>query len=318
MKCDLILNITFKTGNNKDEELDLCDQLLRQHYNDKYISITVKHGEKLDKDTLISKIDPTDLAKLKEVSLAWTSNGRAKKEGVGLYVQTHGGGGTERLESYADNVSFLLLEGIRFRKINLSWCFSAGGESGDLPESFKDVNGYKFMLRLIAASGKEDESVNASFKMEACYFAAYAAMITYIEKVKESGENIKKKQNVYENRSNLPLRVEAPEQTQAFIEHIKNKPGLSYSDYEIERNKFIQLYRKKLIEDKNPEIIKVLQHTINAIKSVIMYRMTKICWKIKDGTPNAASISEWTDSDDIQQIHKAFAEIGNPEKRSVL
>lgn len=181
MKTSAVISITLidkTTGHGttleEDKELLLCTELLRK----KYVTIPYAETSGRAEDLLtapqkfVSALQHFDL--LQQFSSEWEKGDRTKG-GVGLYLQMHATQNKWAVQpdKLAEFVALLYMEfGLRFRKINLSGCNTAGGINDADPSDSMAMIFCQYLQKILS----KDPSV-----INGLMVAGYRAVVTFAE-----------------------------------------------------------------------------------------------------------------------------------------
>jgi hypothetical protein len=205
MNTSTILGLVFHQVNcTNSEELQRCNDGLHAKYNERYHSIQLYAK---DGWSIPPSLDGPHHTNSLIASQKWALN-KTSSEGVGLYIITHGGEAgpninnqpptygvipaSHQLTIIVDAIISLYKLGYRFRKINLSWCYSAGKANNKVtPMVCNDSSqtaGADFLKMLIQKieQGVVNESIQPiidnenKWVLDSTLVCGYAARVSYI------------------------------------------------------------------------------------------------------------------------------------------
>ncbi|MDH4563877.1 hypothetical protein [Pseudomonas sp. BN411] len=293
MDCEFVVGLILYTNKGK-AELDDCDQLLQARYGDKYVSVKVDFGH-VNSLAYTGLPDMPNGSLLNAVSDVWSQR-REFSGGLGLFIQAHGD--ATNIDARIDNavlaITALYDLGLRFRKINVGWCFSGGNPGFTNADA---STGVALIKQLVSALGTEDGTHQGLHKLHGATFCCYMAAITYKtpgkyqNRIQEFDASLQEKPRNFLNRSS---RLTHP--------HIAS--GTSLTEY---------------LDSRKPDTVN--QNTLNnvtsqiqnnknlqdAIKAAVEYLTRhKSAWKVVDGAVVRVGLDEYSDADYIRHMHQTI------------
>jgi hypothetical protein len=293
MDCEFVVGLILYTNKGK-AELDDCDQLLQARYGDKYVSVKVSFGH-VNSLEYTGLPDIPNLNLLRGVSDTWNQR-REFSGGIGLFIQAHGDATNidARIENAVLAITALYDLGLRFRKINVGWCFS-GGNPG-----FTDANsstGVALIKQLVIALGTEDGTPQGLHKLQGTIFCCYMAAITYKapdkyhSKIQDFDAGLSEKPRNFLNRSSrlthphIASGTSLAEYLDAHKPDTVNQNTLNNVTSQIQNNKNLQ----------------------DAIKAAVEYLTKhKSAWKVVNGAVVRVGLDEYSDADYIRHMHQTI------------
>ncbi|MBM3114551.1 hypothetical protein [Jeongeupia naejangsanensis] len=298
MQCKRIISIIIHPKDVKDPELKTCDDLLALRYKDiGYISDDIYLSQYTSEKYEVPNINK-DLQTLINISNEWVTNGRKNSNGLGLYIQTHGNaqGPVMKNGPVVGAVLALYNLGLRFRKINLGWCSSGGGQIYTAEQS-SSVDFIKLLVTEldsvkplnIKVTGNLDTNIESLHiedpdrKLDGTLFSAYGTIITF-KKSKDIDKNTTepdKVRNTFKNKYTHPHP-----NINGILADLENQPKNKFNEFKSKQEKEIR----------------------DNLTIAVDYFNKKVIWKVENKKLVRAPISEYTDSKDIAYLHQVIVQ----------
>ena len=225
-----------------------------------------------------------DLTALKKLSTTWVEDPTRKAPGVGLYIQMHatsGGYWGVVPKQLAGFVSMLYRQhGLRFRKINLSACFTGGPNKTDPSQSLAMV----FCRELSTELGDHPEW------LKGVMVAAYRATVTFeAEKDEDTG-----KAEIHNVVNNKPINpaVGRKDIQDTALTTLADLTKMAKDT--IPKRMEVAIYRAT---SKDAGFKKLYEQVKN-------YISVKIAWKFDGQDWQRISLADYTDREDITEMIK--------------
>ncbi|UGA36914.1 hypothetical protein JOS77_22380 [Chromobacterium haemolyticum] len=286
MKCSMVIGLILLEGKKDDAELKVCDELLKVRFGkEKYVSIhltvpekSLNYADGVDMHTIIN----AEITNLTDISNKWIESDRPSAGGLGLYIQAHGKAEGPIIDknTIVEIVKKLYDVGLRFRKINIGWCFAGGGQIFNASQS----SGKEFVEKLNEKLGNETvDDKKETRKLENTLFSCYHGVITY-KKINDQVRNHRIKNN-------------KPHETHP-------KANIKETLLELnEADKKINNIKSKLGNSQDKTLYDALSSTIDYVTK------NKVIWKVENNIVVRSNLDEYSDSEDIKFMHKVIVGI---------
>lgn len=297
MQCDRVVGLILYKGNKGKKELEACDLILALRNPQKYVSFKFDCELSTEPDGA-AITESSVLSELVSIADSWVNNDRPANGGLGLYIQAHGDATNidVTLNFAVQAVKLLYDSSLRFRKINLGWCFSGGQRGFYEPGAGTGVTFIKALKDKLGAEEQAGLQVAPIHKLESTLFSCYYGAITYkgkddidiiVSKSYERGEGVESKARNISMRSGQLLH-----------------PHVQMSDKVVQRlgtvtgNTFNDVKSKIGNSDKN----------IKAALDVAVEYVTrsKSAWKVVGNQVVRVGLDEYSDAEYIKVLHAAI------------
>jgi hypothetical protein len=234
----------------------------------------------------------SSMAMFRTISMQWSgeANGVSNGNGLGLYIQTHGtvtGGTKPAISKIIEVVKYLYDIGLRFRKINLAWCFSAGKQ--DVAQIDASV-GAQFCNELLTAFSDPPQV----HLLEGLFFAGYRSYVT-MKNVPASTLT----RNTFSNKDSWEATHPRSQASEAVKKLAQEHANLRQGDAGA-----LKRMQAKFLVEKN-------KSTDDGVflKQAFAYLTSKIIWRIRQGALVRVSIAAYPDSTPILDMVRLLAPI---------
>jgi hypothetical protein len=290
MDCKFVVGLILYTNKGKNE-LDVCDEMLKTRYTDRYISIKIDFGQATN-PTFQSLPEIENIEALKIISDEWKEH-RVFSGGLGLFIQAHGDA-TEidvKINNSASAIKALYDLGLRFRKINIGWCFSGGNPAFRSADS---STGVALIKKLAESLGTEEESLQSPHKLHESIFCCYMAAITYKpysgyqSKISGYDASVTAIPRNQLTRSGNLTHPHADAAT-LLVEHLNAKKPVTPTPHSL-NNVISQIQGNKNLQE--------------SIKAAVDYvTKHKSAWKVIDGVVTRVGLDQYSDAEYIRHMH---------------
>jgi hypothetical protein len=301
MRCDFVLAVTL-AKDQKDTELMASVSAMTSRYKTrKAVLLNLLHY-------LYEFKDPVLFA---ETLLKYDGAEQfAKQDNVGLYWEIHYNTGTGDTEPPVELLAVVTAElyraGLRFRKISMNACFSAGmpGRGVDSGVDFKDSVVAKYCVTLAKELDKDTDALKA---LEGCMVAGYRAIVILYDPGDEYFQTMKNAQTRLKHLGLTPQNTFSEGNGSLYPTHPKgNGPVLqlraTMNQLDDKESKLVKQIAK-FKHSKEAPLAKLLSQSDGEIyRAVQTYVLTKRVLRFQNGQWVQGSVTEYTDSTDIKDL----------------
>lgn len=297
MQCDMVVGLILYKGAKGKKELDTCDSILALRNSQKYVSFKFDCEVSMEPDGGVI----TESALLENLVLlasAWVNSGRLASGGLGLYIQAHGDASNIDVTlDFAVKAAKLLYDhSLRFRKINLGWCFSGGQQGFYDPSAGTGVKFIKSLKDVLGAEGQENLQVAPIHKLEGTLFSCYYGTITY----KDENDIAQIVSKSYEKDESVELRPRNVSLRSGRLIH----PHAQMSGKVRQK---LETVNGNTFNDVKSKIGSIDKNIKAALDIVVEYlARNKSAWKVVGNNVVRTGLDEYSDVEYIKLLHAAI------------